>query len=83
MPAQVQVHLKCRCVHEQIICSGSESDFFVGSSLIDMYAKCGRMEHVQKVFIKMPTCNVVCWNALLRGFSMHGLVRKCLDIELM
>jgi pentatricopeptide repeat protein len=48
------------CVHEQIIYTGSESDFFVGSSQIDMYAKCGSMEDMQKVFIKMPTCNVVC-----------------------
>jgi pentatricopeptide repeat protein len=35
---------KGRCVHEEIIQSGYESDVIVGSSLIDMYAKCGSME---------------------------------------
>jgi pentatricopeptide repeat protein len=31
-------------VHEQIIQSGCECDVFVGSSLVDMYAKCGSFE---------------------------------------
>jgi pentatricopeptide repeat protein len=33
-----------RCVHHQMIQSGLESDVFVGSSLVDMYAKCGSIE---------------------------------------
>ncbi len=35
---------KGRCVHEEIIQTGYESDVIVGSSLIDMYAKCGSMK---------------------------------------
>ncbi len=31
-------------VHEQIIQSGCECDVFVGSSLVDMYPKCGSLE---------------------------------------
>jgi hypothetical protein len=34
---------KGRCVHQQIVQSGLESDVFVGNSLVDMYAKCGSM----------------------------------------
>ncbi len=33
-----------RHVHHQIIQSGSESDVFVGNSLLDMHAKCGSIE---------------------------------------
>ncbi len=44
-----------RCVHDQVIASGWESDVFVGSSLVDMYAKCGSLEDAQRVFSKMPT----------------------------
>jgi hypothetical protein len=33
-----------RCAHEQIIQSGCDSDIFMGSSLVDMYAKCGTSE---------------------------------------
>ncbi len=35
-----------RCGHKQITESAWESDVFVGSSLMDMYAKCGSMEYV-------------------------------------
>jgi pentatricopeptide repeat protein len=44
-----------RCAHEQIMQSGWDSDFFVGSSLVDMYAKCGSMEDAWKVFNTMPS----------------------------
>jgi hypothetical protein len=33
-----------RCVHEQIIENGLDSDVIVGSSLINMYVKCGNIE---------------------------------------
>ncbi len=44
-----------RCVHQQIIQSGLESDVFVGSSLVDMYAKCGNIKDAWKVFNKTPS----------------------------
>ncbi len=31
------------CIHEYIIQSGHELDIFVGNSLVDIYAKCGRI----------------------------------------
>ncbi|CAK9210480.1 unnamed protein product [Sphagnum troendelagicum] len=61
-----------RCAHEQIIQSGCESDVFVGSSLVDMYAKCGSMEDAWKVFNKMRSRDVVTWTAILGGCAMHG-----------
>jgi hypothetical protein len=36
---------KGRWVHKLIIQSGLESNVFVGSHLVDMYAKCGNMEN--------------------------------------
>jgi pentatricopeptide repeat protein len=44
-----------RCAHQQIIQSGLESDVFVGSSLVDMYAKCGSIEDARKVLKEMPS----------------------------
>ncbi len=38
-----------RYAHQQIIQSGWDSNVFVGSSLIDMYAKCGSMEDAKRV----------------------------------
>jgi hypothetical protein len=42
-----------RCVYQQISQSGLESAVFVGSSLVDMYAKCGSMEDAWSVFNKI------------------------------
>ncbi|CAK9214564.1 unnamed protein product [Sphagnum troendelagicum] len=54
-----------RHAHEQIIQSGCESDIFVGSSLVDMYAKCGSMEEAWRVFYRMPSHDVVSWTTIL------------------
>jgi pentatricopeptide repeat protein len=43
-----------RCIHQQIIQSGLESDVSVANSLVDMYAKCGSIEDAWRVFNKMP-----------------------------
>jgi hypothetical protein len=34
-----------------------------------MYAIYGRMDNAQRVFNKMPLCDVVSWNALLGGYG--------------
>jgi len=67
-----------RRVHQQIIQSGLESDVFVGSSLVDMYAKCGSIEDACRVFNKMPSRDVVTWTAILGGCAMHGHGREAL-----
>ncbi len=58
-----------RDAHEQIIQRGWESDVFLMSSLVDMYAKCGSMEDASRVFKnrKMPSLDVVPWNTMICG----------------
>ncbi len=63
-----------RGVHEQIIQSGWESDVFLMSSLVDIYAKCGSMEDACTVFNKMPSRD-----AILRGYAMHGHGKEALQ----
>jgi len=69
--ASVVVLEEGRCVHEQIVQSCFLSDVFVGNSLVDMYAKCGSMEDTWKVFIMMPSQDVVTWTTILGGCAMH------------
>ncbi|CAM6065707.1 unnamed protein product [Sphagnum tenellum] len=69
-----------RHIHEQIIQHGCEFDVFVGSSLIDMYGKCGSVEDARRVFDNMPTRNVVSWNAMLGGYSLHGHGKQALEL---
>ncbi|CAM6066490.1 unnamed protein product [Sphagnum tenellum] len=67
-----------RHIHGAIIESGYESDVFVGSGLIDMYAKCGSVEDAWRVFNRMPRCNMVAWTAMLGAYALHGHANEAL-----
>ncbi len=68
-----------RHAEEQIIQRGYELNGSLGSSLIDMYAKCGSIEDAYRVFNKISTRDVVAWNAMLGGYAMHGLAKEALE----
>jgi pentatricopeptide repeat protein len=68
-----------RCVHQQIVEFGCDSDVFVGNSLVDMYARCGSIEDALRVFNKMPSRNVVTWNAMVLGHVKCGQGQKALE----
>jgi len=53
--------------HEQIIEREWDSNAFLASSLVDMYAKCGNMEDAFRVFNKMPSRDAVPWIAIIGG----------------
>ncbi|XP_073029091.1 pentatricopeptide repeat-containing protein At3g16610 [Primulina eburnea] len=53
-----------------------ENDVYVGTALVDFYVKCGCLVKAREVFDGMPQRDVVAWNAMAAGFSLHGL---CLD----
>ncbi|KAJ6753115.1 PENTATRICOPEPTIDE REPEAT-CONTAINING PROTEIN [Salix koriyanagi] len=59
---------------------GREMHIMVGTALLDMYAKCGLIDMAFKVFKYLPKRNVVAWNAMLGGLSMHGRGKFVLDI---
>ncbi|MQL71322.1 hypothetical protein Taro_003631 [Colocasia esculenta] len=51
---------------------GSELDFYVGSSLIDMYSKGGNVTLGRLVFDRMASKNVVAWTAMISGYVQNG-----------
>ncbi|KAL8490926.1 hypothetical protein ACS0TY_022800 [Phlomoides rotata] len=56
------------------------SDVVIGSALVDMYAKCGRIEYASKFFELMPLRNVYSWNSMISAYARHGDGNKALDI---
>lgn len=62
-----------REVHDHVKRLGLDSDVFVCTALIDMYAKSGDLGEAQKIFNGMLYRDVVAWNAMIAGFSLHGL----------
>eukprot|EP01018_Ginkgo_biloba_P013233 Gb_05439 [translate_table: standard] len=67
-------------IHEDIIRSGVQTDVFVESALVDMYAKCGRIDKARYVFDKMHQRNVVSWNAMIAGYTQYGHVDEALKL---
>lgn len=59
---------------------GNWMNIMVGTALVDMYAKSGRISSAYKVFQHMPQRNLVTWNAMLSGLAMHGKGTLVLDI---
>ncbi|KAJ7567538.1 hypothetical protein O6H91_02G151800 [Diphasiastrum complanatum] len=69
-----------RRIHKQVIQKGLESHVIVGSSLVDMYSKCGCMEDAHRVFNSMLTRNVVSWSAMIVGYSKSRQPLKALQL---
>eukprot|EP01018_Ginkgo_biloba_P036001 Gb_24114 [translate_table: standard] len=67
-------------VHSYTIKSGFESNVFVGSALVDMYAKCGSIYDARHVFDGMSERNVVIWNSMIAGYSQNGNINEALEI---
>ncbi|KAL6226105.1 hypothetical protein ACLB2K_000070 [Fragaria x ananassa] len=59
-------------VHGLIKSKNLESNIYVLTALVDMYAKCGSIVEARQLFDMMPEKNVVTWNAMISGYGLHG-----------
>ncbi|GMI95127.1 hypothetical protein like AT3G25970 [Hibiscus trionum] len=59
-------------LHSMVIKMGYEENVYAGSALLDMYAKCEKVDDAYMVFEYLPEPNCVSWNALIAGFSQVG-----------
>ncbi|KAH7315456.1 hypothetical protein KP509_21G050500 [Ceratopteris richardii] len=66
-------------LHSEIVKAGYDRNIFVGSSLVDLYSKYGLLPEAQAVFDYLPNPDVVCWTALIAGYSEHGFGEQALD----
>ncbi|KAK9705703.1 hypothetical protein RND81_07G076500 [Saponaria officinalis] len=67
-------------VHNLINEEKLESNVYVTTALIDMYAKCGSISKARELFDTMPEKNVVSWNAMVSGYGLHGLGHEALNL---
>ncbi|MBA0601208.1 pentatricopeptide repeat-containing protein At3g26782, mitochondrial [Gossypium raimondii] len=69
-----------KCVHDQVIKMDLENNVIVGTCIIDMYCKCGKVEMARKVFNCLKEKNVRSWTALIAGYGMHGRAKEALEV---
>ncbi|XP_010930843.2 pentatricopeptide repeat-containing protein At2g13600 [Elaeis guineensis] len=68
-------------VHGRMVrCLVFDSDIAIGNSLIDMYAKCGCLEHSHKVFLSMCNRDLVTWSTLISCYGLHGKGKEALTL---
>ncbi|XP_024530845.1 pentatricopeptide repeat-containing protein At3g46790, chloroplastic-like [Selaginella moellendorffii] len=61
-----------KSTHERIIRTGFDSYLFVGNSLVNMYGKCGSVDHARLVFEKMRLRDVLSWTSLIAAYALNG-----------
>lgn len=71
-----------RWVHGYAKRNSIKLDGVLGTSLVDMYAKCGRIDLAWEVFENMSNREVSSWNAMIKGLAMHGRAEDAIDLFL-
>lgn len=54
-------------IHGLAVKLGFDSDPFVETAVVGMYAACGLISEARLVFAKMPHKDVVTWNTMIDG----------------
>ncbi|KAJ8750112.1 hypothetical protein K2173_014027 [Erythroxylum novogranatense] len=71
---------KGKDLHGKAVKLGFQLDVFVGTALIDMYAKAGDIESSKLIFNSMPKKNEISWTAMLQGLAESGFVEESLKL---
>ncbi|KAK1280405.1 Pentatricopeptide repeat-containing protein [Acorus gramineus] len=69
-----------KAIHGYVIRTYLESNVYVGSSLLEMYASCGQLRNACVLFSKMPRKNIVAWNTMISGCSRNGYPHSSLSL---
>ncbi|KAL6144015.1 hypothetical protein ACLB2K_054710 [Fragaria x ananassa] len=73
---------KGRIVHSVMVKHGFELEGVLGTSLIDMYSKCGSIDSAMAVFEGIQRKKVGHWTAIIVGLGMHGMADQVLQLFL-
>ncbi|KAL6842279.1 hypothetical protein ACP4OV_027927 [Aristida adscensionis] len=59
-------------VHGYLKANDIRITVFLGTALVDMYAKCGELQLALDVFQRMKDKNVLAWTTMIKGMAIHG-----------
>ncbi|XP_073012201.1 pentatricopeptide repeat-containing protein At1g09190-like [Typha latifolia] len=67
-------------IHFNLVTDGLQLGAIVGTSLVEMYAKCGDIDRAFLIFIKMVRKDVFCWNVMIKAFATHGRINDAMKL---
>ncbi|KAG5537313.1 hypothetical protein RHGRI_024683 [Rhododendron griersonianum] len=71
--AQLGARGHAQWIHGLLIEKRIAINYILGSALIDMSSKCGRIETEKEIFEIIQRNDVSVWNAMINGLAVHGL----------
>ncbi|KAL2894572.1 hypothetical protein RDABS01_010481 [Bienertia sinuspersici] len=69
-----------RQLHSVVVKKLIKTDVYIGTSLVDMYARCGEIEDSRKVFERMNRQNMVTWTSIIAGYARNKLGYEALNL---
>lgn len=69
-------------IHGHVKGLNLDNDVYVCTALVDFYVKCGCLLEAREVFDGMLERDVVAWNAMVSGFSSHGMYWDAIGLVL-
>ncbi|KAK9682147.1 hypothetical protein RND81_10G053600 [Saponaria officinalis] len=66
-------------VHAVSIKSKINNNMYVGSGLMTLYSKSGKMGTAKFIFDRLTSLDIVCWNSILAGFSANSRETEAFD----
>ncbi|XP_061363964.1 pentatricopeptide repeat-containing protein At5g04780, mitochondrial [Gastrolobium bilobum] len=70
--------LECMQLHAFSIKASIDSNCFVGTALLDIYAKCSSIKDAIRIFESMPEKSAVTWSSMVAGFVQNGFHEEAL-----
>ncbi|KAE7995686.1 hypothetical protein FH972_000457 [Carpinus fangiana] len=67
-------------VHDYVVSHGFDVNVVLGTSLINMYSRCGNVTKAREVFDLMSERNVISWTAMISGYGIHGYGREAMEL---
>ncbi|OWM79623.1 hypothetical protein CDL15_Pgr023035 [Punica granatum] len=60
-------------LHAHVLKTPHQSNVYVGTSLVDMYSRCGSIDDARRSFSSISLPNVAAWTALINAYAHHRL----------
>ncbi|MQL69059.1 hypothetical protein Taro_001347 [Colocasia esculenta] len=78
--AQIGALDQGKWIHAYIDRAKSPQTSNITTALIDMYAKCGRLDCADQVFNAAPNTDILTWTCMISGLAMHGHGKDALEL---
>ncbi|XP_010036204.2 pentatricopeptide repeat-containing protein At4g13650 [Eucalyptus grandis] len=67
-------------IHSHIIKNGFQHNVYVCSVLLEMYAKCGKLDSARNILSRLTEEDVVSWTTMIAGYVQHDLFGEALQL---